>query len=210
MIRLVLADDHAIFREGLKQILAEHDDLEIVGEATNGQELLGLLSSPCDVVLLDLSMPGRSGIALLTDVVAKIGSGRVIVLSMHDEHQYVIESLKAGAAGYVTKNSASQQLIQAIRKVANDEMFVSATASQSATLKAVPEDEPHRRLTPREREIFNLLVDGRKISDIARKLDLSVKTVSTHKTNILLKFDAATVVDLVHYAMRHGLGPGPV
>ena len=118
MIRLVLADDHAIFREGLKQILAEHDDLEIVGEATNGQELLALLSSPCDVVLLDLSMPGRSGIALLTDVVAKIGSGRVIVLSMHDEHQYVIESLKAGAAGYVTKNSASQQLIQAIRKVA--------------------------------------------------------------------------------------------
>jgi len=210
MIRLVLADDHAIFREGLKQILAEHDDIKIVGEATNGQELLGLLSSPCDMVLLDLSMPGRSGIALLTDVVAKIGSGRVIVLSMHDEHQYVIESLKAGAAGYVTKNSASQQLIQAIRKVANDEMFVSATAAQSAALKGAPADEPHRRLTPREREIFDLLVDGRKISDIARKLDLSVKTVSTHKTNILLKFDAATVVDLVHYAMRHGLGPGPV
>ena len=131
----VLAD--GIFREGLKQILAEHDDLEIVGEATNGQELLALLSSPCDVVLLDLSMPGRSGIALLTDVVAKIGSGRVIVLSMHDEHQYVIESLKAGAAGYVTKSSASQQLIQAIRKVANDEMFISATAAQSVLGKAV-------------------------------------------------------------------------
>ena len=205
MIRLVLADDHAIFREGLKQILAEHDDLAIVGEATNGQELIALLSSPCDVVLLDLSMPGRSGIALLTDVVAKIGSGRVIVLSMHDEHQYVIESLKAGAAGYVTKNSASQQLIQAIRKVANDEMFVSATASQSATLKAAPEDEPHRRLTPREREIFDQLVDGRKISDIARKLDLSVKTVSTYRSRVMEKLKLASNSDLTYYALKNGL-----
>jgi DNA-binding NarL/FixJ family response regulator len=200
MIRVLIADDHAIFREGLKQILTEHEDLAIVGEATNGAELLGLLEKvSCDVVLLDLSMPGRSGIALLGDVVGRLGHSRVIVLSMHDEHQYVVESLKAGAAGYVTKSSASQQLIQAIRKVANDEMFISA-AAQSDLAKAVV--APHERLTPREREVFEMLVEGRKISDIARKLDLSIKTVSTHKTNILQKFDAATVVDLVRYALK--------
>jgi DNA-binding NarL/FixJ family response regulator len=205
MIRLLVADDHAIFREGLKQILSEHADLQIVGEATNGQQLLDLLAeSPCDIVLLDLSMPGRSGIGLLADVVTQLGNGRLIVLSMHDEHQYVIESLKAGAAGYVTKSSASQQLIQAIRKVANHEMFISATA-QRALPQAVSADAPHERLTPREREIYDLLVQGRKISDIARKLDLSIKTVSTHKTNILQKFEATTVVDLVHYALRRGL-----
>jgi DNA-binding NarL/FixJ family response regulator len=140
-------------------------------------------------------------------VVAKIGSGRVIVLSMHDEHQYVIESLKAGAAGYVTKNSASQQLIQAIRKVANDEMFVSATATQSAALKAQPEDEPHRRLTPREREIFDLLVDGRKISDIARKLDLSVKTVSTHKARVFEQLPCRNLSERVKHAITHDLIP---
>lgn len=203
MIRILIADDHAIFREGLKQILAEHKDLEIVGEATNGQELLGLLAAtPCDIVLLDLSMPARSGLALLGDIVAIPGARRVIVLSMHDEHQYVIESLKAGAAGYVTKSSASQQLIQAIRKVANDEMFVSA-ATQKAFAQAVSSERPHARLTPRESEIFDMLVEGRKISDIARKLDLSIKTVSTHKTNILQKFEANTVVDLVRYALRY-------
>lgn len=202
MIRVLIADDHAIFREGLKQILTEHEDLAIVGEATNGGELLALMEKlSCDVVLLDLSMPGRSGIALLSDVVARLGKSRVIVLSMHDEHQYVVESLKAGAAGYVTKSSASQQLIQAIRKVANDEMFISA-AAQGDLAKAVAAEAPHERLTPREREIFEMLVEGRKISDIARRLDLSIKTVSTHKTNILHKFDAATIVDLVRYALK--------
>jgi two-component system, NarL family, invasion response regulator UvrY len=149
-------------------------------------------------------MPGQSGISLLGDVVNRLEDGRVIVLSMHDEHQYVIESLKAGAAGYVTKSSASEQLIQAIRKVANDEMFISATA-QADFARATADDTPHDRLTPREREIFQMLVQGRKISDIARKLDLSIKTVSTHKTNILQKFDAATVVDLVHYSLKHRL-----
>jgi DNA-binding NarL/FixJ family response regulator len=202
MIRVLIADDHAIFREGLKQILTEHEDLAIVGEATNGAELLALLEKvSCDVVLLDLSMPGRSGIALLGDVVGRLGHSRVIVLSMHDEHQYVVESLKAGAAGYVTKSSASQQLIQAIRKVANDEMFISA-AAQADLAKAAVVAAPHERLTPREREVFEMLVEGRKISDIARKLDLSIKTVSTHKTNILQKFDAVTVVDLVRYALK--------
>ena len=207
MIRLFVADDHTIFREGLKQMLADEADFRIVGEATNGDEVLARLgSSPCDIVLLDLTMPGRSGISLLREV-ASNQRWRVIVLSMHEEDQYVVEALKAGAAGYVTKNSALEQLILAIRKVVKGEMFVSAAASQSLIRQArAPSDPlPHTRLTPREREVFDLLVLGRKMSDIARDLGLSIKTASTHKTNLLHKMKAETTADLVRYALRHQL-----
>lgn len=206
MIRLLISDDHTIFREGLKQILGDEDDFEIVGEATNGDELLALLpATPCDIILLDLSMPGRSGMALVRDVGAT--DRRVVVLSMHEEQQYIVEALKAGAAGYVTKNSASDQLIQAIRKVARGEVFVSAAASLRPirVTRGAPAELPHSRLTPREREVFDLLVAGRKISDIARELGLSVKTASTHKANLLAKMEAETTADLVRYALRYQL-----
>ncbi|WP_166298353.1 MULTISPECIES: response regulator transcription factor [unclassified Bradyrhizobium] len=205
MTRLIITDDHTIFREGLKQILADQADIDIVGEARSGEELLGLLeTTPCEIVLLDLSMPGISGIPLLQLLKAKHPGIRIVVLSMHEEHQYVIESLKAGAAGYVTKNSASHQLIQAIRTAARDEMFVSAATREAARRPPVTEF-PHIRLTKREREVFDMLVLGRKITDIARRLNLSIKTVSTHKANLMEKMGAATVVDLVHYALRNQL-----
>jgi two-component system invasion response regulator UvrY len=207
MISLIVADDHTIFREGLKQMLAEESDFKIVGEAINGEDLLAQLRSlTCDIVLLDLTMPGHSGITLLREV-AGSGKWRVIVLSMHEEDQYIIEALKAGAAGYVTKNSALDQLILAIRKVVKGELFVSATASQSLIRQARAPQEPlpHTRLTPREREVFDLLVLGRKMSDIARELGLSIKTASTHKTNLLNKMNAETIADLVRYALRHQL-----
>jgi two-component system invasion response regulator UvrY len=207
MISLIVADDHTIFREGLKQMLAEESDFKIVGEAINGDDLLAQLRSlTCDIVLLDLTMPGHSGITLLREV-AGSEKWRVIVLSMHEEDQYIIEALKAGAAGYVTKNSALDQLILAIRKVVKGELFVSATASQSLIRQARAPQEPlpHTRLTPREREVFDLLVLGRKMSDIARELGLSIKTASTHKTNLLSKMNAETTADLVRYALRHQL-----
>ena len=207
MIRIFIADDHTIFREGLKQILSDEADIDIVGEATDGDELLSQLPfAPCEIVLLDLTMPGRSGIPLLKEIAAA-ENRRVVVLSMHEEDQYVVEAMKAGAAGYVTKNSASDQLIQAIRKVAKGELFVSPTASQSLLRQfRTPQPElPHARLTPREREVFDLLVRGRKMSDIARRLNLSIKTVSTHKTNLLHKMQADTTADLVRYALRHQL-----
>lgn len=207
MISLIVADDHTIFREGLKQMLAEESDFKIVGEAINGEDLLAQLRSlTCDIVLLDLTMPGHSGITLLREV-AGSEKWRVIVLSMHEEDQYIIEALKAGAAGYVTKNSALDQLILAIRKVVKGELFVSATASQSLIRQARAPQEPlpHTRLTPREREVFDLLVLGRKMSDIARELGLSIKTASTHKTNLLNKMNAETIADLVRYALRHQL-----
>lgn len=171
MIRVFIADDHTIFREGLKHLLIEEADVEIVGEATNGDEVLRRLPTlPCDIALLDLTMPGPSGISLLRAVCAPRPNYRVIVLSMHEESQYVVESLKAGAAGYVTKNSASEQLIQAIRKVARGEMYVSAAvpADVMRETRVATTDLPHTRLTPREREVFDMLVAGRKTSDIAR------------------------------------------
>jgi len=208
--RIIIADDHTIFREGLRQILAEANDFALVGEATNGDDLLVRLREvPCDIVLLDLSMPGISGIALVRAAREIAGAHRIIVLSMHEEHQYVVEALKAGADGYVTKNSASDQLIAAIRKVSQGELFVSAAASQAAILREMrtsPTELPHTRLTRREREVFDMLVAGHKISRIARDLDLSIKTVSTHKTNLLAKMDAETTADLVRYALRHDLG----
>jgi len=209
VIRIVIADDHTIFREGLKQILAEESDFTLVGEATNGDDLMARLgTAACDIVLLDLSMPGVSGIALVRKVSEAEGGHRIIVLSMHEEHQYVVEALKAGAAGYVTKNSASDQLIAAIRKVSHGELFVSAAASAAMLREArvAGGDLPHTRLTPREREVFDLLVAGHKMSTIARDLDLSIKTVSTHKANLLAKMDAETTADLVRYALRHDLG----
>ena len=208
MICVLIAEDHAIFREGLKQILCEENDVVLVGEVNNGPDLLKRLAgTSCDVVLLDLSMPGLSGIALVRAVREAAGEHRILVLSMHEEHQYVLEALKAGATGYVTKNSASEELIAALRKVASGELFVSAAAS-AAVLRELraPSDLPHTRLTPREREIFDLLVAGKKMSNIARDLNLSIKTVSTHKTNLLAKMDAGTTADLVRYALRHDLG----
>lgn len=211
MIRIIIADDHTIFREGLRQILTAEDDLELVGEVMNGDDLLAqLATTPCDIALLDLSMPGLSGIALVRAVAGLAGAHRVIVLSMHDEHEYVVEALKAGAAGYVTKQSASDQLIDAIRRVSQGEMFISAKGTQANSAvheaRRTGTDLPHTRLSPREREVFDLLVAGRKASQIAHDLGLSIKTVSTHKANLLAKMDAETTVDLVRYALRHGLG----
>jgi DNA-binding NarL/FixJ family response regulator len=139
--------------------------------------------------------------------IAATGNQRVVVLSMHEEDQYVVEAMKAGAAGYVTKNSASDQLIQAIRRVVEGELFVSPAASQSLLrqFRAPQAEPPHARLTPREREVFDHLVRGRKMSDIARRLGLSIKTVSTHKTNLLHKMQAETAADLIRYALRHQL-----
>lgn len=205
MIRLFIADDHAIFREGLKQILAEQVDFTIVGEATTGDGLVDRLGAlGCDVVLLDLSMPGRSGIPLVRDVAAA-GTVRIVVLSMHDERQYVIEALKAGAAGYVTKAGASDQLIETIRKAAAGERVVSPSASQALIRQMLEPELPHTALTPRERQIFDRLVAGLSVSAIARQLDLSIKTVSTHKSNLLMKLEAGTTADLVRYALAHGL-----
>ncbi|HEY1181782.1 MAG TPA: response regulator transcription factor [Rhodocyclaceae bacterium] len=211
MIRIMVADDHAIIRDGLKQIISFNQDMQVVGEAGSGDEILQLLrKTPCDLLLTDLSMPGKNGVALIQQVKASHPKLAVLVLSMHQESQYAVQAIRAGASGYITKSMASQQLIEGIRKVARGGTFISAAIAEKLVRQIQqPENElPHARLTSREFQIFQMLVEGRSVNEIADALSLSNKTVSTHKSNIQQKMEIETTAGLVHYAMKHGLIEG--
>jgi DNA-binding NarL/FixJ family response regulator len=208
MIRIVLADDHTIVREGLKQILAAAGDLQVVGEAQNGHEAMERVRTlDFDVLLLDMSMPGKSGIELVKQVHAEKPKLRVLILSMHEEHQYAVRAIRAGAAGYLTKESASRQLVEAIRKVAGGGAFISAEVAQQLALGAMPDAKGplHGTLSDREFQILLAIAGGKSITDIAERLNLSVKTVSTHKSNILQKMNMTTQAELIRYALTHRL-----
>ena len=208
MIRVVIADDHTIVREGLKQVLSAAPVLRIVAEAQNGQEVLQRARElEFDVLLLDMSMPGRSGIELIKQVRAEKPKLRILVLSMHQEHQYAVRAIKAGASGYLTKESASAQLVSAIRKVAGGGAFITDAVAQQLALGAMPQTDrpPHQLLSDREYQVFRLLVAGKTVSEIAEQLNLSVKTVSTHKARIMQKMSMSNPTELVRYAMQHGL-----
>jgi len=208
MIRLVLADDHTIVREGLKQLLGAAGDLQVVGEAQNGHEVIERIRAlDFDVLLLDMSMPGKSGIELIRQVHAEKPKLRILVLSMHEEHQYAVRAIRGGAAGYLTKESASRQLVDAIRKVAAGGAFISSEVAQQLALGAMPgaSGPLHASLSDREFQIFQLIAGGKSVSDIAERLNLSVKTVSTHKANILQKMNMGTQADLIRYALTHRL-----
>jgi DNA-binding NarL/FixJ family response regulator len=212
VIRIVIADDHTIVREGLKQLLGAAGDLAIAGEARDGHEVLKRVRElEFDVLLLDMSMPGKSGIELIKLVKAEKPKLRVLVLSMHEEHQYAVRAIRAGASGYLTKESASGQLVAAIRKVAGGGAFISAAVAEQLALGAMPgaEGPLHGALSDREFQVFRMLAEGKSISDIAERLSLSVKTVSTHKANILHKMNMATAGDLIRYAIAHRLVEGP-
>ncbi|MBI4196162.1 MAG: response regulator transcription factor [Betaproteobacteria bacterium] len=208
MIRVVLADDHTIVRAGLKELLADLGDIEVVGEATNGHEVMSRVrESEFDVLVLDMSMPGRSGIELIKQVKGEKPRLRILVLSMHSEEQYAVRALKAGASGYLTKESAADQLVAAIRRIGAGGAYVSAETAErlALDLNAATEGAPHTLLSDREYQVFEMIAAGRSVSDIARQLALSVKTVSTHKTRIMQKMGAANQVELIRYAIRHKL-----
>ena len=214
MIRLVLADDHTIVREGLKQVLAAAGDIEVVGEASDGHQTMERVRAlGFDVLLMDMSMPGRGGIELIRQVHAEKPKLRILVLSMHEENQYAVRAIRAGASGYLTKESASGRLVEAIRKVAAGGAFISAEVAQQLALGAMPDAKgpPHTTLSDREFQIFKMIVEGLSVSDIAARLALSVKTVSTHKSNIQGKLNVSTPAELVRYAIAHRLvdDPGP-
>ena len=211
MTRIVLADDHTIVREGLKQILAGAEDFEVIDEARDGHEVMARVRElEFDVLLLDMSMPGKSGIDLIRQVHAEKPKLRILILSMHEEHQYAVRAIRAGASGYLTKESASRQLVEAIRKVAAGGAFISAEVAQQLALGAMPgaEGPLHGALSDREYQVFLLIASGKSISDIAAGLNLSVKTVSTHKANILQKMNMTTTGDLIRYALAHRLVEG--
>lgn len=208
MIRLVIADDHAIMREGLKGILDGVEDIQIVGEAVDGHHALAQVrKGNFDQLLLDLSMPGRSGIDLIRQIRQEAPELPILVLTMHDEEQYAVRSIRAGAQGYLTKDSAGTQLISAIRKVASGRFYITAeVAEQLARNVMSPHASlPHKRLSDREFEVFNLLVSGKSITEISEILHLSVKTISTHKTNILNKMGMHTMSDIIQYAVANKL-----
>jgi DNA-binding NarL/FixJ family response regulator len=212
MIRLVIADDHTIVREGLKQLLSAANDLHVIAEARDGQEVLQRVRElDFEVLLLDLSMPGRSGMELIKQVHAEKPKLRVLVLTMHEEQQYAVRAIKSGASGYLTKESASAQLLTAIRKVAAGGAFISAEVAEQLALGAMPQaDGPaHTTLSDREYQVFQLIVAGIPVGEIATQLSLSVKTVSTHKARLMQKMNMSSQADLIRYAISHRLVDDP-
>jgi len=208
MIRLVIADDHAIVREGLKRIVAEAPGLQVEAEAADGNEVMKLVRERnFDVLVLDLSMPGRSGMELIKLVKSEKPKLRILILSMHQEMQYAVRAIKSGASGYLTKESAPAQLVQAIHKIASGGAYISAEVAEQLALGAMPGGAAaaHESLSDREFEVFRQLVAGSSVTEIAAHLKLSVKTVSTHKANLMAKLGIANPSDLVRYAIRHGL-----
>lgn len=208
MIRVVIADDHTIVREGLRQLLAAAGDIEVVAEAVDGFEVLARArSADFDVLVLDMSMPGKSGVELIRQLRTEKPKLRIVVLTMHQEHQYAVRAIKAGASGYLTKDGASAQLVHAIRKVAAGGAFISAEVAEQLAHQAqgAGAAAPHEVLSDREFEVLRLLAAGVSLTEIGDRLHLSVKTISTHKSHILEKLALANQTELIRYAIAHGL-----
>lgn len=208
MIRIVIAEDHAIVRAGLKQMFAIMPEMEVVAEAVDGEGVLETLRlTRCDILLLDLNMPGISGPDLIARIRAHWPNQPVLVLSMHDTAQIASRALKAGADGYVTKDSEPEVLLSAIRKVAAGGRFISSEVAQKMALLATASGDlmPHTALSDREYDVFKCLIKGLGVNDIAEKLSISNKTVSTHKARLLDKMHMTSVAELTRYAMDNQL-----
>lgn len=206
---VLLADDHRMLSEGLKRMLDAVSDISVVAEAASGHEALERLrTQPVDVAVLDLSMPGLSGVDLIRRVKSEFPDVGVLVLTMHDEQQYAVRAFRAGANGYLTKDCAAEELVNAIRKVASGGSYVSSALAELLAVglnNSRREEQPHMRLSDREFEVLRHIVLGRRLSDIADLLHLSVKTVSTHKTRILEKMQLDSTAALVKYCVKHHL-----
>jgi two-component system, NarL family, invasion response regulator UvrY len=208
MTRIVIVDDHAIVRKGLRQILADAPEMAVTAECADGQELLRQLEKEqFDLVLLDISMPGRNGIDLLKQVKGMRPDLPVLILSMHPEEQYAIRALKSGASGYITKESAPDELVKAIRKVSSGGVYVSSALAERLALALGSEGArlPHESLSDREYQILCLIASGRTVKEIAEHLSLSVKTISTYRTRMLAKMRMKSNAELSTYAIRNGL-----
>jgi DNA-binding NarL/FixJ family response regulator len=205
-IRIMIVDDHAIVREGLRRILGATPDLIVAGEADDGLAALRQLGE-CkpDVVLVDISMPGMSGIELIGRIHQADPQIAILVLSMHKEEQFAVRALKAGAAGYLTKDCALEQLTQAIHKVVSGGRFITPEVAEALANVIVPSlvETPHKQLSNREFQVFRMLASGKSINDIAHELSLSANTVSTHKSRLMNKLGVDNNAGLVHYAIRH-------
>lgn len=208
-IRILIADDHAIVREGLKQILADTRDIVVAGHAENGHDVIRLArSGDADVLLLDISMPDKSGIEVLKQIKKECPNLAVLMLSMHREDQYAIRSLKAGAAGYLNKQSAPAELVDAIRQVAAGRKYISPALAQELANQVGDENRevpPHETLSDREYQTLVMIATGKTVSDIAGELALSVKTISMYRSRLLQKMKLRHNAELTHYAIKNRL-----
>ncbi len=208
MIKVLVADDHTLVRKGLKQLLLETKDIEEVDEARDGKETITKVNKKdYDLVLLDISLPGRSGIDVLKQLKYSKPGLPVLILSMHPEEQYAVRSLRAGAAGYLTKESAPVELIAAIRKVARGGKYITASLAEKLAGEIGPSSEKllHEMLSDREYQVMCMIASGKPVKEIAEALNLSVKTISTHRARILRKMHMDNNAQLTHYAIKHGL-----
>jgi DNA-binding NarL/FixJ family response regulator len=208
MTRVLLADDHALVRDGLRHILRSTSGFEVVGEACDGATTIALVrSTAADVLVLDLSMPGRNGVELVRQIKDEKPVLRILVLTMHAEQQYAVRAFKAGASGYLTKESASAELVTAVTKVAAGGVFVSLAMAErlAKSLNEATDSLPHHRLSDREFDVFRRIAAGQPASEIAQELCVSAKTVSTYKTRILEKMQMPHEAALIRYAIRHKL-----
>jgi len=207
MIRVFIVDDHEIIRQGLKMILKEAPDLTVVGEAADGNEALKKLrTAECDVLVLDMNMPGKSGIELLTEIKALRPKLHILVLTIHPEDKFALKTLKAGASGYLCKDTALEELEVAIRNIYNKGRYISNTLAEQLAFEVVPDNRAlHEQLSRRENEILIKIARGMKVKDIAAELNLSISTVFTYRLRIFEKLNVKSNVELTHYAIEHKL-----
>lgn len=208
MIKILIADDHAIVREGLKQIVADTSDMIVTAEASDGHEVLALISQDnYDVVVLDMAMPGLTGLDILKQIKRETPELPVLILSVHPEEQYAVRALKAGASGYLTKERAPDELITAIRKVSMGGKYITSSLAEKLAfeLEVDAEKPPHKTLSDREFQVMCMIAKGRTIKNIAEELYLSPKTVSTYRSRILEKMKMKSNEELTHYVINNHL-----
>lgn len=208
MINILIVDDHELVREGLKKVLKRQSDMNVVGEATNAHELFEQIERlPVDIVILDITLPGKSGLEVLKDLFARHPKVRVLMLSMHPEERFAVRALKAGAAGYMTKDTATSELVDAIRKIMSGRKYTSAALAEQVV--EIFSDQggkaSHELLSDREFEVLCLLATGKTVSQIAEQLTLSVNTIATYRSRVLEKMKLKTNAELMRYALEHRL-----
>jgi DNA-binding NarL/FixJ family response regulator len=208
LIKIIIVDDHRIVREGLKQIISDTSDMSVVDEASNGQEAINKIrNNDCDVMLLDISMPGRSGLEILKEIKNELPKLSILILTMHPEEQYAVRVLRAGASGYLTKESAPDELIEAIRKVSDGGKYISSTLAEKLAFNLeIDTGKPfHQTLSDREFEVMCMISSGKTVTEIADEMSLSVKTISTYRTRILDKMRMKTNAELTYYSIKNDL-----
>ncbi|HRE39754.1 MAG TPA: response regulator transcription factor [Ignavibacteria bacterium] len=208
MIKILIVDDHQMIREGVKKILKSEPDIQILGEAKNGVEAIDFVSkNQIDLVILDITLPGQSGIDIMKSLQKIHNKIKILIFSMHPEDRFAVRALKSGASGYLTKDAGAEQLVNAIHKIANGSKYISETLAEQLALEIYEEKfkELHEYLSDREFEVFLMISKGKKVSHIADVLNISIPTVNTYRARILEKMKMKSNVELSNYALKHNL-----